>query len=351
MHFTLNQLAPSEFLSQSKKGVIVDVRTPSEYRKGHIPGSVNIPLFNDEERVWVGTTYKQTGKEEAIELGLSLVGPKIRQIVTDAKLIANGLPLFIYCWRGGMRSGSVGWLLQTAGLKVSLLKGGYKNYRKHFVSLLNGHMWKFISVGGRTGSGKTDILHQLIEMGEQVIDLEALAHHKGSAFGSLGQPPQPSNEHFENLLHHALNELNPANVIWIEAESHTIGINYIPDPFFEFMQQCVFVNVIVPRKNRISRLVKDYAVFPKEELVNSVLKIKKKLGGLVTQQCLTAIEQNEFAQVASMLLNYYDKTYDFGFKERETTRIVIEFDHDDPALIASSLVHDVKPQCDYNGCS
>lgn len=338
MQQTIKQVNVDEFLGLTNSAVMVDVRTPAEYAKGHIPGSHNIPLFTNDERVIIGTTYKQVGKQEAIELGLEIVGPKMATIVREAKALSGGKPLLIYCWRGGMRSGSVGWLLQMAGMKVYQLTGGYKQYRKHFYELMKRHSWQFVNLGGRTGSGKTEILHHLTLLGEQVIDLEGLANHRGSAYGQLGLPPQPTNEHFENLLHHTLTRMMPDQRIWVESESQRIGCMFIADEFYRLISQCPLINIIIPTQKRIERLVRDYACFPKEMLLESSMKIKKRLGGLVMQQVTNAIEQGDFTTVAALTLQYYDKTYDYGFTMRNTVKVVLEFDHDNPQTIAHQLI-------------
>jgi tRNA 2-selenouridine synthase len=333
------QLLISDFIKQKSRGVIFDVRTPSEYKKGHIPGSYNLPLFTDEERAMVGTTYKQTGKEQAIDLGLQLVGPKIAQLVKTAKAEANNEPVFVYCWRGGMRSNSVAWLLQTSGLKVSQLVGGYKAYRNHFFNNILNQCWDITILGGRTGSGKTEILKSLELKGQQIIDLEALANHKGSAFGALGQLTQPSTEHFENLLHEQFLTFNPLKTIWIEGESQRIGTCFIPMQLFNKMQESHYINIFVPQENRISRLVRDYALFPKSELKNATLHIKKRLGGLVTNQVLNAIDNSDFSLVANLALRYYDKAYDYGYNERKSKKTIVRFEYDNPDWIANELIN------------
>ncbi|MBN2742493.1 MAG: tRNA 2-selenouridine(34) synthase MnmH [Marinilabiliaceae bacterium] len=342
MPSTIRQIQPDDLVKLMSSCVIVDVRTPAEYEKGHIPESVNLPLFTNDERAAVGTTYKQVGQQEAIDLGLEIVGPKMAQLVRKAREIAAGRALVIYCWRGGMRSGSVAWLLQTAGLKIFQLTGGYKQYRKHFYELLNRHPWQLVNLGGRTGSGKTEILHQLHQMGQQVIDLEGIANHRGSAYGALGLPPQPTNEQFENLLHDALTRMSPHQCIWVESESQGIGHNFIPDEFYERMQNCLFININIPIENRIQRLVRDYACFPKEMLRDASLKIKKRLGGLVMQQVLDAIDHDDFASVARLTLGYYDKTYDHGFALRQSPKAELSFDHDDTMRMAQSLMQSIS---------
>jgi tRNA 2-selenouridine synthase len=180
-----------EFLRLTEKIPFVDVRTPSEFSKGHIPGAINIPLFSDEERSVVGTVYKREGEREAVLKGLSFVGPKMTAMLDRGiDLAGNKRQLGVYCWRGGRRSASMAWLFSQGDIKCSLLAGGYKNYRTHVLDEF-GKERNIIIVGGMTGSGKTEILKEIDLMGEQVIDLEGIANHRGSAFGAIGRPPQP----------------------------------------------------------------------------------------------------------------------------------------------------------------
>lgn len=339
----IKQLLIGDFLEQSPNCVLLDVRTPAEYLKGHIPGSFNLPLFSNDERAQVGTTYKQIGRQEAIELGLGLVGPKMLHLVQEAKRLSDGKPVFVYCWRGGMRSGSVAWLLQTTGMAVVQLVGGYKAYRNHFYKLLDKHPWQLAIIGGRTGSGKTDILAQLKAKGEQVVDLEALACHKGSAFGALGQAPQPSSEHFENLIHQQFCGFSPSKTVWLEGESQGIGTCFIPLQLYGLMQKGFYINILVPKELRIERLVREYAVFPKEMLRDAVLHIKKRLGGLVAAQVLEAIDQSDFRKVADLTLNYYDKTYDYAYSVRQSEKTLQEFDHDNADKMAEGIRKMLSP--------
>ncbi|MEY2794218.1 MAG: hypothetical protein RJA76_2210, partial [Bacteroidota bacterium] len=178
---------------------ILDVRSPGEFKRAHIPNALSLPLFTDEEREKVGICYKHQGKEKAVELGLEFVGPKLVNFVKYAKKVAFEGEILVHCWRGGMRSASMAWLLETAGLKVFLLEGGYKSYR-NFVLKIQSEPLPLRVLGGKTGSGKTELLREMKNAGFQVIDLEDLAKHRGSAFGHFGLEEQPSSEHFENLL-------------------------------------------------------------------------------------------------------------------------------------------------------
>ncbi len=221
-----------EFLELSEKHPVLDVRSPGEFEYGHIPGAHSLPLFSNEERASVGTAYKQVSREAAVNKGLSFFVPKMKSLVDDAKTISNENISLVYCWRGGMRSSSVAWLLELYGFKVYLLRGGYKAFRRMTLESFNEER-KILNLGGRTGSGKTLILKELSNLGEQVVDLEQLANHKGSTFGALGEKPQPTQETFENELFFRLYKTDKNKAIWLEDESNMIGSRAIPKLFFE----------------------------------------------------------------------------------------------------------------------
>lgn len=336
------QLIAVEFLKQAQYLPVIDVRSPAEWKQGHIPGSVNIPLFSNEERAKVGTRFKKSGKEFAIELGLEIVGPKMLDFVRKAKEAAKDKQVLVHCWRGGMRSGSMAWLFETAGLQANTLQGGYKAYRKYirdqFAPPTN-----LIVLGGHTGSGKTDVLKAIEQAGEQFLDIEAIAHHKGSAFGTIGQAPQLTNEHFENKLAEVWLKFDKNKRIWVEDESRTLGQNTIPDPLFLQMRTVELWRIIVPKEERIKRLVKEYAFIDKEMLKEAVLKIERKLGGLKAKQCLEAIQIANYELVADLTLDYYDKGYEFGnSKRKEGTIINIIIEKDEPELTAQLLLERIQ---------
>ncbi len=308
------------FLDEGKLIPVIDVRTPSEYQQGHIPGALNLPLFSDDERAEIGTIYTQISRDESIKRGLEFVGPKMRDFVEQALEWCPRKQALVHCWRGGMRSQSMAWLLQFSGIQTKTLEGGYKSYRNFALQCFEPPQ-NIIILGGMTGSGKTHVLHKLKEQGEQVIDLEGLAHHKGSAFGSLGEKPQPSNEHFENLIAYLLKDMDPQRPVWLEDESINIGKNKIPDALFKQMRSAPIVELKVPHENRIKQLVSDYSQYPIDELKESVLKIERRLGGQRTKQALDALDEENYALVADLTLMYYDKTYKHGLSLREPNSV------------------------------
>ncbi len=302
----MTRLGTKEFLAAT--GVILDVRSPAEYALGHIPGARSFALFSDEQRARIGTLYKQQGSEKAIEEGLRVVGPRLADLVREARELAGGAVLNLYCWRGGMRSGSLAWLLQTAGLSVRVLQGGYKAYRNEALAAL-GNIEKLIVLQGPTGSGKTDTLHALAALGEQVLDLEGLACHRGSAFGALGQAPQPSTQQFQNNLYGVLRHFDPMKRVWVEGESKSIGRCYLPDELWEGMGRARVVEVDLPAQQRVQRLVAEYGAFALQDLEASIQKLRKRLGGLRMSQALEALQADDLPAVAALLLDYYDDSY------------------------------------------
>jgi tRNA 2-selenouridine synthase len=332
------KLTIDKFLEKAKQVPVIDVRSPAEFEQGHIPDAANIPLFENDERAKVGTRYKQVGKESAFLLGLDIVGTKLSGLVKKALKVALNGEVLVHCWRGGMRSGSFSMLLNSAGLRTDTLEGGYKAYRNSVLGKLDKSLIINI-LAGKTGSGKTDILKELANHGEQILDLEGLAHHKGSAYGMLGQAPQPSSEYFENLIYQKLSFLDTSKPIWIEDESHSIGKCFIPNGLWQQMRVAQTYFIDIPKEIRIKRLLNEYADFDKELLIESTNKIQKRLGGQHHKAAIEAIEANELAKVADITLTYYDKSYLHGLSNRMTESIkTIEVNEDNPSKTAEVLL-------------
>ncbi|MRT92202.1 tRNA 2-selenouridine(34) synthase MnmH [Ancylomarina sp. 16SWW S1-10-2] len=334
----ITKLSAKEFLEKGKTIPMIDVRTPAEFEDGHIPDAINIPIFTNEERAQVGTKYKRSSKDAAILLGLELVGPKLSIFVRRAKKVAVNGEILIHCWRGGMRSSSMAWLFETAGLKPSLLVGGYKAYRHHIRNAFS-EPTNLVVIGGYTGSGKTEILHKLTEMNEQVVDLEGLANHKGSAFGALGQADQPTTEQYENDLAKIWSGFDHTKPIWTEDESHSVGSVWINDALFSQMRKAPVLAIIIPKSERIKRLVKEYACFDIEQLKQLCKKIEKRLGGLRVKRAFESLDHGDFATVADITLDYYDKAYGHGLDTRTTQKVYrIEIEKDEPLENAKLLI-------------
>ncbi|MBX9784272.1 MAG: tRNA 2-selenouridine(34) synthase MnmH [Chitinophagaceae bacterium] len=340
----VTKLHIEDFLQLAQQHPVLDVRSPGEYLHAHIPHAVSFPLFTDEERKIVGTAYKQKSREEAIKIGLDFFGIKMRKMVEEAEVIVgshkpvvntdnknpandSGLKttgskiVLVHCWRGGMRSAGVAWLLDLYGFKVYTLAGGYKAFRKWVLEQFE-KKYSFHILGGYTGSGKTHVLNALGKHGATIIDLEGLAKHKGSAFGNIGMPPQPKQEHFENLLAIKLNEAS-GKTIWLEDESQRIGDVNIPIQFWNQMRNNKLVFLDIPFEERLKHLVEEYGKLERERMVNAIIRIKKRLGGLETKESINALVEDRVEDCFRILLKYYDKWYLKGMNNREALNTLL----------------------------
>lgn len=323
----IQRLDVSSFLELSRQHPVLDVRSPAEYKQAHLPGALSFPLFSDEERKVVGTAYKQESRETAIKIGLRFFGPKMVALVEEAerivadhhkkkKKIKQSEPekpvLLVHCWRGGMRSAGIAWLLDLYGFEIYTLIGGYKAYRNWVLKVFT-HPFPFKMIGGCTGSGKTLLIQQLQKKGIPAIDLEGIASHRGSAFGNLGMPEQPSQEMFENLLAEDLANFStmpqPPAAIWLEDESQRIGNVNIPTPLFQQMRNSPLYFLDIPFEERLQQILKDYGTHPKELMIPTILRIRKRLGGLETKMAIQFMIDDEVANCFRILLKYYDKYY------------------------------------------
>ncbi|WP_423129110.1 tRNA 2-selenouridine(34) synthase MnmH [Gaoshiqia sp. Z1-71] len=317
----IQRLSIHQYDEQFRHLPVIDVRSPGEHQKGHIPGAVNIPLFSDGERAEVGTVYVQQSREKAIELAYHLVAPKLDQFILQSERVAPGKNLIIHCWRGGMRSSSFAQHLADNGFgQVYVLEGGYKAYRNYVLDFF-AQPFKLRILGGYTGSGKTRLLKEFKARGLQVIDLEGLARHKGSAFGGINQPPQPTTEQFENNLHDEFRRLDPEKPIWLEDESHNIGCVKIPISLFNQMREQTVFFLDIPRAKRIDLLVEEYGNCPPAQLACSVERISKRLGGLATKEAIRYLEDGNYREVVQRTLHYYDKSYLKGIGMRDPSKV------------------------------
>ena len=316
-------ISPSELLRLRDEGMtLLDARSPSEYAHAHIPGALNLPLLSDEERAAVGTAHAKGGSEAALHLALELVGPQLAGKLARARELCRGSldaparkdrkkgkRVLLHCWRGGMRSNALAWLLETGGFSVSILEGGYKAYRS-FVRAELARPVKSLVLGGMTGSGKTEVLHELAKLGAQVIDLEGLAHHRGSAFGGIGLESQPCNEHMENTLFEQWRRLAPSRPVWLEDEDRRIGTVALCGELFEHIRTGNLVELVVPREGRIARLLRLYTGSEfKEPLIDCVERIRPRLGNERATFCVNAIRSEDFKAAVGEILFFYDRLY------------------------------------------
>ncbi|MBI1268539.1 MAG: tRNA 2-selenouridine(34) synthase MnmH [Cryomorphaceae bacterium] len=303
------------FLEKAENGVLLDVRSPAEFSVSHIPGAISFPLFSDDERAKVGTAYKAVGQQYAFDLGIEFVGPKLVNFVREARSLTNGKPIFMYCWRGGMRSSSMAWLLRSAGMQVDLLPGGYKAFRRLVVDDL-ARVQNLLVLGGMTGAGKTEVLRELHEKGVQVIDLEGIANHKGSAFGNLMDEEQPTSEMFNNIVWKLVTNFSSSKPIWLEDESRSIGTVYILEDFYQQMIKAPFVIIEKDRSERAEKLAREYGALTPELLKYGFEKIRKRLGGQHVNSAVEAIENGDLKSAAEVGLAYYDKAYSHTISKR-----------------------------------
>jgi len=333
----VEKISVDQFLKLSLENPVLDVRSPAEFSHAHIPGAFSVPLFTDEQRAVVGTAYVQESRMVAVNHGLNFFSERMKIIPEEVTNIINdwqkekGLVpenILIHCWRGGMRSETVAWLLSLFGFKIYVLEGGYKSFRTWSLAQFE-KKYSLKILGGYTGSGKTEVLKELRRKGKLIIDLENLANHKGSAFGGLGENRQPSHEMFENLLalelwkiqNHQYNgdgyTKNDATGIWLEDESVHIGTVGIPKIFWQQMRESRLFFLDVPFNERVKFIVNTYGAFGKQDLINCILKIQKRLGGLNTKNAIQFLSDGDLHSAFSILLKYYDKMYTESLNNRE----------------------------------
>ncbi|MBK9729849.1 MAG: tRNA 2-selenouridine(34) synthase MnmH [Chitinophagaceae bacterium] len=308
------------FLQQSTGHPVIDVRAPGEFLHAHIPGAISLPLFSDEERAVIGTIYKQKGREEAMLKALDYYGANMQRIISDLKKTTDDKKLFVHCWRGGMRSGVVSWMLDLFGYQVSTLNKGYKVFRAAVLESFS-QTRRLVILGGKTGSAKTMVIHELIRQQQQVIDLEGLACHKGSAFGGLNEPESPSQEQFENDLFMKLRKTDASLPIWLEDESQRIGPVNLPNALWAQMRNAQVIYLEIPFEERLNYLVQTYGEYEQEELKAATLRIRKRLGGLETNKVIQHLESKDMKSAFNILLHYYDKNYLRATKNRDETMI------------------------------
>ncbi len=315
-------LVAPDFLRLSTNAPVIDVRTPAEFAKGHIPGAINIPLFENDEHAHVGISYKYQGRRAAMLHGLDIVGPKLRALAEHMAYYTRDNTLLLYCWRGGMRSQSMAWLASLSGYDTYTLAGGYKGFRHTMLDAFSTPT-DLVVLGGYSGSGKTAMLHALAREAHQVVDLEGLAQHKGSAFGSLGEPPQPTQQQFENRLGLQWRALDRTRLTWMENENRQIGSLRVPDAIKQQMEWAPMLLLDVPFDLRVERLVNEYGVHGVPQLARAIHHIHKRLGGFATRQALDALTRGDLRTCCALLLRqYYDKTYGRSLAHKDPGHIV-----------------------------
>ncbi|MEZ4803908.1 MAG: tRNA 2-selenouridine(34) synthase MnmH [Bacteroidia bacterium] len=331
----MKRIEVSEFLKSDR--TLIDVRSQGEFEESHILEAINIPLLNNEERIQVGTAYKQVGKEAAIEIGFQLVNPRKDEILENLMQTIGNKPIKLYCARGGMRSQLMANYFTENGYDVVVLEGGYKAYRNHVLSQISNYT-NLIVLSGYTGSGKTEILSELRGLGAQVIDLEFLANHKGSVFGALGNSKQPKSAEFHNLIFNELSKFDYSTPIWVENESFRIGNIYLPKELWLNMKNSPGIELYIPFNDRVEFTKKQYGNFNAEDVSRCINYLRKRLGDEKTNQLLCLVRENDADEIIESLLLYYDKAYEFGREKRKCHNYVkLSFESMDIKKIAEYL--------------
>lgn len=293
--------------------LLVDVRTPLEYREDHLPGAINVPLLSNEERVEIGTLYKRTGPHGARVKGLELTAPRFPEIVEQIAEAASGRPVLVYCWRGGLRSRTVASILELTGFQVSQLEGGYKTYRAWITSFFSPFRpsGPLVVIHGLTGIGKTTFIQMLDRDRFTVADLEGLARHRGSAFGELGLQQDISQKMFESLLWNELRKSPPGKPVILEGESRRIGRIFLPGNLYEAMRDGIKIWCEASLETRVDRLIEEYG---REEyrdgMAQALIRIRKRLGGDKYEEIREALDKWDLrAFMSELLISYYDRVY------------------------------------------
>jgi tRNA 2-selenouridine synthase len=342
----IKKISVDTFLELAKSTPVFDVRSPGEFIHASFPGAHSLPLFSDEERKIVGTLYKQQGRQRAIKAGLDYFAPKMNTMIDEVERVIRKLnnnnegpnSIIVHCWRGGMRSAGVAWLLDLYGFQVYTLVGGYKSFRRWVLSQFD-EEYDIRILGGFTGSAKTDVIHFLQQQNKHIIDLEGLASHKGSAFGALGQPPQPTQEMFENKLALILSEKR-GKQLWLEDESQRIGRLNIPHALWNTMRKKPVYFLDIPFEKRLEYIVKTYGVHEREKLIEAIMRIERKLGGMEMKNAIRFLSEGDTTSCFRILLNYYDKLYLKSLANRENPDLAvtkISCEDTDPAQNGSRL--------------
>lgn len=293
-------------LQQKEAHTIIDVRSPIEFNESTIPGSINIPVFNTEERAEVGTVYKQEGKEAAKKRGLEIFSAKLPDFIEAFRQIDT--PKTVFCWRGGMRSKTAATVLDLMGIHTYRLSGGFRTYRQWVVNQLEEMEFNkpyLYVLNGYTGAGKTAILKQLAENGYPVINLEGMANHRGSIFGHIGLEPNNQKE-FESQLVQALLHYQDTPFVFVEGESKRIGKASLPDFLYKRKENGIQLFIDMPMEERIQNILDDYQPWNSPEAFMEAFRIiKKRIHTPIAKQIEEDLLAGRYADAVSLLLQYY----------------------------------------------
>ncbi|KJR99442.1 MAG: tRNA 2-selenouridine synthase [Peptococcaceae bacterium BRH_c4a] len=332
--------------------VMVDVRSEDEYQEASIPGAVNVPLLNNEERARVGTQYKQVNHNSARRLGLEIVSPKLAEMVKAIDtLVSPGKKVVLFCWRGGTRSQFVAYMLDQMGFEVFRIEGGYKSYRRYVNAYFNSDLpHKAVVIHGLTGVGKTLVLKKLIEEGMPGLDLEGLAVHRGSVFGKVGLPPSPTQKTFEGLVFQELKKAEQKGIFIVECESRRLGRLLVPSPVLNSMKKGSRILVHAPLAVRVKRSVEEYFsgktdVIP--ELLMATAALVKYLGHGKVEMLKGYITGGQVDKAVEFLLtNYYDPLY--KYPDKPDSGYDLSVDTTDLDLAVNKICNFVRGLTEYN---
>jgi tRNA 2-selenouridine synthase len=326
-------------LSLRERGaLLVDARSPDEFAEATIPGAINVPILDNAERAEVGTLYKQAGKQAAKRRGVELVAPKIPAMIEAVASARPGgsPPVVVFCWRGGMRSLALAQFLELAGIPARQLVGGHKAFRALVRDFFEKGEWgRLIVLRGLTGVGKTELLQRLATDRYPVIDLEGLAHHRGSAFGHLGLPAQPTQQMFEARLWDALCKVPVGEYALAEGESRHIGRLALPLRVYQSLQHEVSVWIEASLETRVRNILADYPARDglRDEFARPIRALKERLGRAAVEELVGLLESGEWEElVRRLMLHYYDPLYRHTLPERR-----IEVTVEDPEAAMPQL--------------
>jgi len=321
---------------RDRGALMVDARSPDEYAEATIPGAINVPLLDNEERAEVGTLYKKVGKQQARRRGVELVAPKIPALIEQVASYQAGtvLPVVVFCWRGGMRSLALTQFLELAGIPARQLSGGHKGFRRQVLDFFEQARWgRLLVLRGLTGVGKTHYLHCLAEQGYPVIDLEGLANHRGSAFGNLGLPPQPNQKMFDALLWDELRKIPCDGYALAEGESRHIGRVALPLTVYRALQTETSIWLHASLAARVRNILADYPAVDrlKEGFIQPIRALKDKLGKETVTHYLQLLDAGLWEELVSeLMVNYYDPLYQHTLPER---RIEVDLEPETSAIV------------------
>lgn len=302
--------------------ILIDVRSPSEFKTEHIPDSINIPIFNDEERALIGETYVQNSPDLAKKMGIKFASEKLPEIYNRVALLDKEYDkLIFFCARGGFRSSSLVSLFMTIGVNSFKMDKGYKGYRKYINENLPEVIKdvKFVVLYGNTGAGKTDILKSLKDSGNDILDLEGCANHRGSILGSVGLGDQNTQKNFESQIYKSLKD-RKSNLVFVEGESKKIGKVVIPEYIYEKMSNGINICIDTDLPKRIDNILRDYVHGTDEELIHALNYLRQQLGHETIDRYIEMIKMDQYREViGDLMVNYYDPHYEY--KNRQYVKI------------------------------